>query len=93
MTLDLGVLLERREHHDKRHALLVDRSPEIFDRRVQGPLRRDEKLIIPLDRRVDVVRIDVRVVDVFIALDESDSGVLDCVQTETDQTELRWKKI
>ena len=93
MTLDLGVLLERREHHDERHALLVHRSPEIFDRRVQGALRRDEKLIIALNRRVDVVRIDVRVVDVFIALDESDPGVLDCEHTETDQTELTRKKI
>ena len=79
MTLDLGVLLKRGEHHNERYALLVNHSPEIFDRCVQGPLRRDKQLVVPLNRRVDVVRIDVRVVDVFIALDQSDPSVLDCI--------------
>ena len=93
MTLDFGVLFESGEHDYEGYPFLVDHSPEIFDCCVQGPLRRDKQLVIPLNRRIDVVCIDVRVVNVFISLDQSDPSVLDFKQRETDQTKLRCKKI
>ena len=77
MALDFSVLLQCSEHHDERNALLVHHAPEIFDRSVQRPLRRNKQLVVPLDGCVDVICVDVRIIDVFIALYQSHPRVLD----------------
>ena len=72
------MLFQRSEHHDERNALLVYHSPEIFDRGVQRALRRNEQLVVPLYGCVDVICVDVRIINVFIALDQPDTRMLDC---------------
>lgn len=77
MALNFGVLLEVREHHDQRHSLLVYHSPKVLNGDLQWALRCYEKLIVSRDGSVDVVCIDVAVVDVLVALDETHSCVLE----------------
>lgn len=40
-------------------------------------MRRDEELIVPGSRRVDIISIYVRVVDVFISLNQAHSRMLE----------------
>lgn len=69
VALDFSVLFQRSEHHDERNALLVHLSPEIFDRGVKGALSGDKQLVVPLYGCVNVICVDVRIINVFIALD------------------------
>ena len=78
VALDFSMLFQRSEHHDERNALLVYHSPEIFDRGVQRALRRNEQLVVPLYGCVDVICVDIRIINVFIALDQPDTRMLDC---------------
>jgi len=77
VALDLGMLLEVGEHDDERDALLVDHAPEVLNGGVEGALRRDEQLVVARDCRIYIVRIDVRVVDVFITLNQTHASMLE----------------
>ncbi len=77
MTLDFSVLLEVGEHDDEGNAVLVHHSPKVLDGGLQGPLRCYEQLVVPTDRCVYVIGIDVGVVDVFVSLNQANSCVLD----------------
>lgn len=77
MALHFRVLFQVGQHHNERNFFLLDHSPETANRCLKGTLGRDEKLVIPLNRGVDVVGVDVRVGDVFVSLDETHAGVLD----------------
>ena len=78
MTLDFRVLFQVCEHDNKRDTIMIDHAPKVLNCCLQGTLSCDEKLIVPTYRRIDVIRIDVRVVDVFISLYQADSRMLDC---------------
>ena len=75
VTLDLRVLLEVCEHDYQGHTLLVDHAPKVLDGRLEGSLCRDEELVIPSDGRVDEVRINVGIIDVFIPLYEANASM------------------
>ena len=49
VTLDLGVLLEVREHDNERNSLLLDHAPEILHRGLERALRSDEQLVVAAD--------------------------------------------
>ena len=78
MTLDFRVLFQVCEHDNERDSILVDHAPKVLYCRLQRALSCNEKLVVPTYRRIDVIRIDVRVVDVFISLYQADSRMLDC---------------
>ena len=76
MALDLRVLLEMGKHDDQWNFFLVNHTPEVLDCRLKRSLSGDKKLIVWTDRRINVIRVDVRVVDVLIALDQTNARVL-----------------
>ena len=65
ITLDLPILFEISEHDDQTHIFLVTHAPEVVASAVHRSLRCYEYLFVPLTRRVDVVGIYVRIVDVL----------------------------
>jgi len=70
------MLLQVRQHDDERNLFLVHHSPEVLNRGVEGALRGDKKLVVARHGRVDEVRIDVGIVDVLIALNQTYARVL-----------------
>ena len=79
MTLDLRVLFQMGEHDDERDSFLVDHAPEILNSRLERALRRDEQLIVSRDARVDEVRVDIRIANVFVSLNETHTRMLDYI--------------
>ena len=75
MALDLGMLLQMRQHYDKWDSFLVNHAPKVLNGRFERSLRSNEELVIPSDGRVDEVRINVGIVDVFIPLDEANASM------------------
>lgn len=77
VTLHLAVLLGLREVDDEPRVLLQDHAPKVLLGVWEGSLRRDEGLVVQLDRAVDVVCVDVRVGSVSTALHQADTRVLE----------------
>ena len=75
VTLDLCVLLQVCQHDNQRDALLVNHAPKVLDSRFKRSLCCDKELVIASDRCVDEVRIDIRIIDVFIPLDEANASM------------------
>ena len=75
VTLDLRVLLEVCEHYYQGHALLVDHAPKVLNSRLKGSLSSNKQLVISSDGRVDEVRINVGIIDVFIPLYEANASM------------------
>ena len=73
---NLAVLLDFRQIYYQGNVLLHDHAPEVLARLRQGTLSSNERLIVRSHRRVNIVRIDVRVRDVGTALHETHSRVL-----------------
>jgi hypothetical protein len=78
VALLLAVLLGGSQHHDEGNFLLVDHAPEVFGGGGEGALRCNEELIVVPNCRVYIIGVDVGVVNVLIALEESHARVLDC---------------
>jgi hypothetical protein len=78
ITFLLSVFLGGCQHDNEVHMLLLAHAPEILSCLEERPLSRNEELVISTCRRIDEVRVDVRVINVFIPLHEADAGVLDC---------------
>ena len=76
MTLDFRVLFQVSEHDNKRDTIMIHHAPKVLNCRLKRTLSCNEKLVVPTYRRIDVVRIDVRVVDVFVSLYQANSCVL-----------------
>ena len=54
---------------------MIDHAPKVLDSRLKRTLCCDKELVIASDGRVDIVRIDVRIIDVFIPLDEANASM------------------
>jgi len=75
MTLGAPMFFSVGQHYYERAVIMVDHSPEILSGAFKRPLGSNEELIISGYRRIDVVSVYVRVVDVFIALEQTYSRV------------------
>lgn len=51
--------------------------PEVLFSMRQGPLRRYKRLIIPMNRAINIISIDIAVRDVGATLDEANSCVFE----------------
>ncbi len=77
LALRFAAFLQRCEHYNQVHMLLLNHTPEVLLRCLQRSLSCNKQRLAALGRNVDIIRIDVRVVNVFCSLLQSHSAMLD----------------
>jgi hypothetical protein len=77
VALHLPAFFVTGQHDDQLNFLLPNHAPKILYGVREGPLSRDEKLIVLSSGGIDVVCIDIRIIDIGVSLCQPHASVLD----------------